>query len=51
MVVILHFQEDLDASEIASVLNMPVSTVRSHLQRALVMLREKAARTLGDLKS
>jgi RNA polymerase sigma-70 factor (ECF subfamily) len=51
MVVILHFQEDLDAAEIASVLNMPVSTVRSHLQRALVMLREKAARTLGDLKS
>ena len=51
MVLILHFQEDLDATEIASVLNMPVSTVRSHLQRALVMLREKAARTLGDLRS
>ncbi len=49
IVVILHFQEDLDADEIAETLDMPVSTVRSSLHRALAMLREKATRTLGEL--
>jgi len=29
-------------------LNMPAATVRSHLQRALAMLREKAQRVLGE---
>lgn len=49
MVVILRFQEDLDPSEIAEVLDMPVATVKSHLQRSLAMLRDKLARTVGEI--
>jgi RNA polymerase sigma-70 factor (ECF subfamily) len=44
MVVLLRFQEDLEPGEIAEILHMPVRTVKSHLQRSLAMLREKAAR-------
>jgi RNA polymerase sigma-70 factor, ECF subfamily len=47
LVMILRFQEDLDPSDIAETLNMPVRTVKSHLQRSLAMLREKFARTVG----
>lgn len=43
-VVILRYQEDLDPAEIAAVLEMPVATVKSHLQRSLALLREKLAR-------
>jgi RNA polymerase sigma-70 factor (ECF subfamily) len=32
--------------EIAAMLAMPVATVKSHLQRTLRLLREKAARVL-----
>ena len=41
LVLILRFQEDLDPGEISKVLNMPVNTVKSHLQRSLALLREK----------
>jgi RNA polymerase sigma-70 factor (ECF subfamily) len=44
MVTILRYQEDLDPSEIAAVLDMPLATVKSHLHRSLAMLREKLAR-------
>jgi RNA polymerase sigma-70 factor (ECF subfamily) len=44
-VVILRYAEDLEPSEIAGVLDMPVNTVKSHLQRSLAMLREKLERT------
>lgn len=40
-VVLLRYQEDLDPSEIADLLNMPVSTVKSHLHRSLALLRAK----------
>jgi RNA polymerase sigma-70 factor (ECF subfamily) len=49
MLVILRYQEDLDPSDIARVLDMPVGTVKSHLQRALGVLREKLARTVGEI--
>jgi RNA polymerase sigma-70 factor (ECF subfamily) len=49
MVVILRFQEDLDPAEIAELLDMPVATVKSHLQRSLAILREKLARTVGEI--
>jgi RNA polymerase sigma-70 factor (ECF subfamily) len=45
MVVLLRFQEDLDPSDIARVLDMPVNTVKSHLQRSLAVLKEKLERT------
>ena len=41
MVVLLRYQEDLDPSEIAEMLNMPVSTVKSRLHRSLAFLRGK----------
>jgi len=49
LVVVLRFQEDLSPSEIADVLEMPLNTVKSHLQRSLAMLREKLARCLGEV--
>ena len=48
MVVILRYQEDMDPSEIAKTLGMPVRTVKSHLQRSLAMLREKLRRSVGE---
>jgi RNA polymerase sigma-70 factor, ECF subfamily len=42
-VMVLRYGEDMDADEIATMLNMPVRTVWSHLQRSLALLREKAA--------
>jgi len=47
MVMILRYQEDLDPEEIARELEMPVSTVKSHLQRSLSVLRQKFGRALG----
>jgi RNA polymerase sigma-70 factor (ECF subfamily) len=49
MVMVLRYQEDLDPAEIAEILNMPLSTVKSHLQRSLVLLREKVARRCGKV--
>jgi RNA polymerase sigma-70 factor (ECF subfamily) len=43
-VMILRYQEDLDPSDIAALLEMPVSTVKSHIQRSLALLREKLER-------
>ena len=43
MVVTLRFQEDLDLSEIASITEMPVNTVKSHLRRSMDALRRKLA--------
>jgi RNA polymerase sigma-70 factor, ECF subfamily len=40
-VVTLRYQEDLDPMEIASILNLPVNTVKSHLHRALRALRKR----------
>ena len=50
MVLILRYQEDLELREIAEVLEMPVNTVKSSLERALALLREKLARTMGGVK-
>jgi RNA polymerase sigma-70 factor (ECF subfamily) len=44
-VLLLRFQEDLDPSDIATVLGMSVNTVKSHLRRSLDWLR---AQLTGD---
>ena len=48
LIVTLRYQEDLDPTEIAEVLEMPLNTVKSHLRRSLTILREKVGRTLGE---
>ena len=45
-VVVLRYQEDMSPEEISQALDMPVATVKSHLQRSLRLLREKSARVL-----
>jgi RNA polymerase sigma-70 factor (ECF subfamily) len=50
MVVILHYQEDLDPVEIAEELDMPLGTVRSHLRRSIGILRQKMARAGGGAR-
>lgn len=47
LIVILRYQEDLGPAEIAETLEMPVATVKSHLQRSLLLLRRKISATTG----
>ncbi len=48
-VVVLRYQEDMSPEDISRALGMPVATVKSQLQRALAILREKCARSLGEV--
>ena len=41
MVVVLRYQEEMDPTEIADALGMPVNTVKSHLRRSIAALRER----------
>ena len=41
IVVILRYQEDLSLVEIAEILEIPINTVKSRLQRSLAHLRER----------
>jgi len=41
VVLLLRFQEDLDPAEIATVMEMSVNTVKSHLRRSLEWLRSE----------
>ncbi|MDX1983209.1 MAG: sigma-70 family RNA polymerase sigma factor [Bryobacteraceae bacterium] len=43
-VVVLRYQEDLDPSEIAAMLEVPVATVKSQLHRSLTILRARLER-------
>ena len=47
LVVVLRFQEDLEPSEIATILGMSVNTVKSHLRRSLERLRSRLPRGGG----
>lgn len=47
VVMILRYQEDLDPMDIARALDMPIATVKSHLQRSLALLRDKLSRQKG----
>jgi RNA polymerase sigma-70 factor (ECF subfamily) len=45
-VLVLRYQEDMSPEEISRALDMPVATVKSHLQRSLRLLREKSSRVM-----
>ena len=47
VVMILRYQEDLDPMDIARALDMPIATVKSHLQRSLALLRDKLSLQKG----
>jgi RNA polymerase sigma-70 factor (ECF subfamily) len=40
-VVVLRYQEEMDPTEIADALGMPINTVKSHLRRSIAALRER----------
>lgn len=46
--IVLRYQEEMLPDEIAQLLNQPVATVKSHLQRGLKLLRRKAAITMKE---
>ena len=46
--LVLRYQEDLTPEEIAATLDVPLATVKSHLQRGLKLLRAKAESQLKD---
>jgi RNA polymerase sigma-70 factor, ECF subfamily len=50
MVVILRYQEDMELREIAEVMEIPINTVKSSIERALDLLRRKLARSMGGVK-
>jgi RNA polymerase sigma-70 factor, ECF subfamily len=48
VVVVLRYQEEMTPDEIATLLNQPLATVKSNLQRGLQLLRRKAAVTMKE---
>jgi len=46
-VIVLRYQEEMELDEIAKVLGMNVSTVKTQISRALELLRGKVSRRLG----
>jgi RNA polymerase sigma-70 factor, ECF subfamily len=47
MAVILRYQEDMELREIAEVMEIPINTVKSSIERALALLRQKLRRSMG----
>ena len=50
MVLVLRYQEEMELREIAEVLEMPINSVKSSMDRALDLLRTKLSHTLGGVK-
>lgn len=50
MALILRFQEDLTYREIAAVMDMPVNTVKSSMNRGLTLLRGKLTRSMEGVR-
>jgi RNA polymerase sigma-70 factor (ECF subfamily) len=47
-VMLLRYQEDLDPTEIARVLEMPVNTVKSHMRRSIELMRAALDGKVGE---
>ena len=50
LVMVLRYQEEMTPEEIGAALGMPVATVRSHVRRSLLLLREKLTRMTGGTR-
>ena len=50
LVMVLRYQEEMTPDEIGAALGMPVATVRSHMRRSLLLLREKLTRMTGGTR-
>lgn len=50
MALILRFQEDLSYKEIAAVMEIPVNTVKSSMNRGLALLRGKLTRSMRGVR-
>jgi RNA polymerase sigma-70 factor, ECF subfamily len=48
-IFVLRFVEDLELAEIATIVNLPISTVKSHLYRALASVRAQHHSATKDL--
>ena len=48
-IFVLRFVEDLELAEIATIVNLPISTVKSHLYRALASVRAQHHSAIKDL--
>ena len=48
-IFVLRFVEDLELAEIATIVNLPISTVKSHLYRALASVRAQHQNATKDL--
>jgi RNA polymerase sigma-70 factor, ECF subfamily len=48
-IFVLRFVEDLELAEIATIVNLPISTVKSHLYRALASVRAHHQNATKDL--
>ena len=46
--IVLRYQEEMSPDEIAVMMNAPIATVKSNLQRGLKLLRIKASQTLKE---
>ena len=49
MIMILRYQEDLTPDEIAETLAIPLGTVKSQIQRSLIILRRKVTSAIGEV--
>jgi RNA polymerase sigma-70 factor (ECF subfamily) len=47
-IVVLRYQEDLEPTEIAETLHIPVGTVKSNLHRTLALLRSRLERKINQ---
>lgn len=50
MVVVLRYQEEMELNEIAEMMEMPLNSVKSSLQRALALLRAKLSRSMEGVR-